>query len=78
MENGICKLLHLQRMHKTYHDKLIKSRCNICEGDHVLLYNSHLKLFPGKVKSHWFGPYCITQVLIHGAIEIMHPEHGTI
>ena len=26
-------------------------------GEQVLLYNSKLKLFPGKLKSRWSGPY---------------------
>jgi len=46
-------------------------------GDQVLLFNSRLKLFPGKLKSRWSGPYTVTQVLPHGAIEITHPENGT-
>ena len=36
----------------------------------MLLYNSHLKLFPGQLKSRWTGPFKITQVFSLGAIEI--------
>ncbi|KAL4291713.1 hypothetical protein GQ457_14G013520 [Hibiscus cannabinus] len=36
----------------------------------VLLFNSRLKLFPGKPKSRWSGPFEITQVSPHGAITI--------
>ena len=28
-------------------------------GDHVLLFNSRLKLFPGKLKTKWSGPYTV-------------------
>ena len=28
-------------------------------GEQVLLYNSKLKLFPGKLKSRWSGPYIV-------------------
>ena len=27
--------------------------------DKVLLYNSRLKLFPGKLKSRWYGPFTV-------------------
>ena len=39
-------------------------------GDVVLLFNSRLRLFPGKLKSRWSGPYEITKVFPSGAIEI--------
>ncbi|TMW80456.1 hypothetical protein EJD97_019855, partial [Solanum chilense] len=38
-------------------------------GDLVLLYNSRLCWFSGKLKSKWTGPYLITQLFPHGAIE---------
>jgi len=34
----------------------------------VLLYNSRLKLFPGKLKSRWSGPFKIKEVRPYGAI----------
>ena len=36
----------------------------------MLLYNSRLKLFPGKLKSRWTGPFEVTQVFPSRAIEI--------
>ena len=39
-------------------------------GQKVLLFNSRLKLFPGKLKSRWMGPYTITEIFPHGAVEI--------
>ena len=45
-------------------------------GQQVLLFNSRLKLFPGKLKSRWSGPFVITQVFPHGSVELMHPERG--
>jgi hypothetical protein len=41
-------------------------------GQKVLLYNSRLHLFPGKLKSRWTG------VFSHGAIEIEDPKNGNI
>ena len=39
-------------------------------GDVVLLFNSRLRLFPGKLKSRWSGPFEVTKVFPSGAIEI--------
>ncbi|KAK8957227.1 hypothetical protein KSP39_PZI000978 [Platanthera zijinensis] len=38
---------------KFYHDKKIKHPKDFKPGDQVLLYNSRLRLFPGKLKSRW-------------------------
>ena len=61
---------------KAWYDKCI-SRKEFEAGQWVLLFNSRLKLFPGKLKSRWSGPYIVTQVFPHGGAEIMHPEKGT-
>lgn len=52
---------------KALHDKHILKR-DFKEGDQVLLYNSRLKLFPGKLKSRWSGPFKIKEVKPYGAI----------
>ena len=39
-------------------------------GDLVLLDSSRLSLLPGKLKSKRTGPYLITQVFPHGAVEL--------
>ena len=39
-------------------------------GDLVLLFNSRLRLFPGKLKSKWTCPYLVTQLFLHGAVEL--------
>ena len=54
---------------KKWHDKRI-SRKEFNVGDIVLLFNSRLKLFPGKLKSRWSSPSEITKILKSGAIEI--------
>lgn len=50
-----------------WHDKLI-SRKEFNEGDVVLMFNYRLKLFPGKLRSRWSGPFEITKVFPNGAI----------
>ena len=54
---------------KKYHDQKIKKQQFIV-GDLVLLFNSRLRLFPGKLKSKWTGPYLVTQLFPHGAVEL--------
>ncbi|KAK8521400.1 hypothetical protein V6N12_005307 [Hibiscus sabdariffa] len=42
----------------------------------VLLFNSKLKTFAGKLRTKWIGPYTVTQVFPHGAVEIQ-DDSGT-
>ncbi|XP_047174622.1 uncharacterized protein LOC124842224 [Vigna umbellata] len=57
---------------KFYHDrKLVKEVFN--PGQRVLLFNSRLKLFPGKLKSKWFGLFMVKNVLPHGVVELTDP-----
>ncbi|GJV36237.1 reverse transcriptase domain-containing protein [Tanacetum coccineum] len=54
---------------KRIHDSKIKNRVfNI--GDRVLLFNSRLKIFSGKLKTRWSGPFTITQVFPYGTVEL--------
>ncbi|GJR74375.1 reverse transcriptase domain-containing protein, partial [Tanacetum coccineum] len=54
---------------KRIHDSKIKNRVfNV--GDRVLLFNSRLKIFSGKLKTRWSGPFTITQVFPYGTIEL--------
>ena len=61
---------------KAWHDKHI-ARKEFTAGQQVLLFNSRLKLFPGKLKSRWSGPFTVTKVFTHGGAEVRHPEKGT-
>ena len=43
---------------KKWHDqKILRKEFKV--GDQVLLFNSRLKLFPGKLRSKWSGPYIV-------------------
>ena len=61
---------------KAWHDKHI-ARKEFESGQRVLLFNSRLKLFLGKLKSRWSGLFTVTQVFPYGGPEIMHPEKGS-
>ncbi|GJZ93089.1 reverse transcriptase domain-containing protein [Tanacetum coccineum] len=54
---------------KRIHDSKIKNRVfNV--GDRVLLFNSRLKIFSGKLKTRWSRPFTITQVFPYGIVEL--------
>ncbi|XP_073061794.1 uncharacterized protein [Primulina eburnea] len=54
---------------KKWHDKQILRR-DFEPGQQVLLFNSRLRLFPGKLKSRWSGPFTVETVYPYGAIEL--------
>jgi len=47
---------------------------NFHPGQFVPLFNSRLRLFPGKLKSKWSGPYVVKEVKPYGAIELEEPK----
>ncbi|XP_024014634.1 uncharacterized protein LOC112088520 [Eutrema salsugineum] len=52
---------------KILHDqKILKREFKV--GDLVLLFNSRLKLFPGKLRSRWSGPFRVLEVRSYGAL----------
>ncbi|GJR08819.1 reverse transcriptase domain-containing protein [Tanacetum coccineum] len=54
---------------KKIHDSKIKNRVfNV--GDRVLLFNSRLKIFSGKLKTRWAGPFTVAQVFPYGVVEL--------
>ena len=54
---------------KKWHDQKILRR-EFKAGDKVLLFNSKLKLFPGKLKSKWSGPYTVVTSTTFGAVTL--------
>nr|GEU61989.1 reverse transcriptase domain-containing protein [Tanacetum cinerariifolium] len=58
---------------QAYENSMIKNRIfNV--GDQVLLFNSPLKIFSGKLKTRWSGPFTITRVFSYGTIELSQPN----
>nr|GEU79595.1 reverse transcriptase domain-containing protein [Tanacetum cinerariifolium] len=58
---------------KRLHDSKIKDRVfNI--DDRVLLFKSRLKIFSGKLKSRWSGPFTISHVYPYGIVEFSQPD----
>ncbi|GJW77660.1 reverse transcriptase domain-containing protein, partial [Tanacetum coccineum] len=54
---------------KNIHDSKIKNRIfNV--GDQVLLFNSRLKIFSGKLKTRWTRPFTVAKVFPYGTVEL--------
>ncbi|GKF31309.1 hypothetical protein Tco_0101107, partial [Tanacetum coccineum] len=54
---------------KKIHDSKIKNRV-FNFGDRVLLFNFRLKIFSGKLKTRWTGPFTVAQVFPYGTVEL--------
>ena len=55
---------------KRWHDQLITYK-EFRKGQRVLLYDSKLHIFSGKLKSRWIGPFTIHQVRSNGVVELL-------
>nr|GEY70895.1 reverse transcriptase domain-containing protein [Tanacetum cinerariifolium] len=65
-------LIYKERTQKL-HDAKIKNRIfNV--GDQVLLFNSRLKIFSGKLKSRWSGPFTISEVYPYETAKLVHSD----
>nr|GEW03972.1 reverse transcriptase domain-containing protein [Tanacetum cinerariifolium] len=60
-------LIYKEKTKRLHHSKIKNCVFNI--GDRVLLFNSRLKIFSGKLKSRWSSPFTISQVYPYGTIK---------
>ncbi|CAL1411938.1 unnamed protein product [Linum trigynum] len=60
---------------KRLHDARLRGPKEFQVGDRVILYNSCLKLFPGKLRSRWSGRFTVTHVFPYDKIEIANPQN---
>jgi len=60
---------------KFFHDQII-NRKYFAPGQKVLLYNSRLHVFAGKLISRWLGLFTICTVSPHSAVIIIDPKSG--
>ncbi|GJZ85904.1 hypothetical protein Tco_0651243 [Tanacetum coccineum] len=59
---------------KKWHDNRLKEKKEFQTGDRVLLFNSRLKLFLGKLKSRWSGPFTVKQEYPYGTIKLFNRD----
>nr|GFB82002.1 protein NYNRIN-like [Tanacetum cinerariifolium] len=65
-------LIYKERTKKLYDDKIKNRIFNV--GDQVMLFNSRLKIFSGKIKSRWSGPFTISEIYPYGTAKLIHPD----
>nr|GEX60108.1 reverse transcriptase domain-containing protein [Tanacetum cinerariifolium] len=65
-------LIYKERTKKLHDDKIKNRIFNV--GDQVLLFNSRLKIFSGKLKSRWSGPFTIYEIYPYGTAKLIHPD----
>nr|GFB80936.1 hypothetical protein [Tanacetum cinerariifolium] len=65
-------LIYKERIEKLHDDKIKNRIFNV--GDQVLLFNSRLKIFSGKLKSRWSGPFTISEIYPYGTANLIHPD----
>nr|GEZ82969.1 hypothetical protein [Tanacetum cinerariifolium] len=65
-------LIYKERTKKLYDDKIKNRIFNV--GDQVLLFNLRLKIFSGKLKSRWSGPFTISEIYPYGTAKLIHPD----
>ncbi|GJZ88733.1 reverse transcriptase domain-containing protein, partial [Tanacetum coccineum] len=61
-------LIYKEKMKRILDSKIKNRIFNV--GDRVLLFNSRLKIFSGKLKTCWTGPFIVTQVFPYGTVEL--------
>ncbi|XP_070025041.1 uncharacterized protein [Nicotiana sylvestris] len=61
-------VVYKDRMKFVHNKKILKREFK--SGDLVLLFNSRLKCFLGKLKSKWFGPFKVVDVSPFGAVKL--------
>ena len=60
---------------KKWHDHMVAQK-NFQKGDKVLLYDSKLHIFQGKLQSRWIGFFTIHQVYPNGAVELLNSNES--
>lgn len=59
---------------KVFHKKHIM-RKSFTPDQKILLFNSHLLLFLGKLRSRWSSPFIVYTIFSNGAFEIKNPKN---
>ncbi|GKA20791.1 hypothetical protein Tco_0700780 [Tanacetum coccineum] len=55
---------------KRWHDSRLRGNKDFKVGDSVLLFNSRLRMHPGKLKSKWYSPNIVKTVYPYEAVDI--------
>ncbi|GKB04259.1 hypothetical protein Tco_0832402 [Tanacetum coccineum] len=67
--------IYKERTNK-WHNSRLRGDKDFKVGDKILLFNSRLRMHPGKLKSKWYGPNVVKTVYAYGTVEIT-DKNGT-
>jgi hypothetical protein len=67
-----CTRMYKAQMKKAHDQSILRQSFEPAQN--VLIYNSWLHLFPGKLKSLWTGPFIIRSVFRHGPLRLWIPR----
>ncbi|XP_021986772.1 uncharacterized protein LOC110883282 [Helianthus annuus] len=71
LRDHACEHTHDYKLRsKELYDRKLKGNKDFKCGDEVLLYNSRLRLFPGKLKSCWLGLFVVKGVFPYDSVTI--------
>ncbi|KAJ9535341.1 hypothetical protein OSB04_un001548 [Centaurea solstitialis] len=76
LRNSSYENAKIYKKTKKWHDRKTVPK-QISVGQQVLLFNSSLKLFPGKLNSRWNGPYQVAKVYPYEVTVLIDPYKGT-
>ena len=62
---------------KKWHDQLIAQK-NFNQGDQVLIYDSKLHLFSGKLKLRWIEPFIVHQAYPNGSVDLLNRNDNRV
>ncbi|RDX73605.1 hypothetical protein CR513_46768, partial [Mucuna pruriens] len=60
--------IYKQKVKKFHDQKILRKDFHV--DQRVLVFNSRLKLIAGKLRSRWDGPFVITNIFPHGAVQL--------
>ena len=68
--------IYKERM-KVFHEKNIVTK-SFESSQKVLMYDSRLHLFLGKLHSNWIGPFIVKKSFPYGVVEIENTTNGEV
>ena len=60
--------IYKDKTKKWHEQRILRKELKI--GESILLYNSRLRIFPGKLKSKWSGLYTVIEVTLFGVVTL--------
>ncbi|CAM8905448.1 unnamed protein product [Rhodiola kirilowii] len=76
-DHRVLQLHELEEIRNEAYESARILRREFKKGERVLLFNSRLKLFPGKLRSRWSGPFIVHKPYEDGHVELLNNDGTT-